>query len=73
MSNPTPSCPALAAARKSHNLTNVQIAEKLGSNEQHVNAVLTGAVSPTQAEFSKLGEVLGVKVPAQAKAAHTII
>ncbi|KAL0958981.1 hypothetical protein HGRIS_014296 [Hohenbuehelia grisea] len=63
---PNPQCSALAAAKDKKGLSYAQIANKIGQNEQHVIDVCTGKVTPTEAEFNALAQVLGIQnVPHQ--------
>ncbi|KAJ7885401.1 hypothetical protein B0H13DRAFT_2343273 [Mycena leptocephala] len=68
---PNPQCTALAAAKTKANMSYLDIASKIGTSEQHVIDICTGAQKPTPNEFNALAQVLGIQSQAPAIAAHT--
>ncbi|OCH90203.1 hypothetical protein OBBRIDRAFT_793519 [Obba rivulosa] len=68
---PNPQCAALAAAKERKGLSYSQIAQQLGSSEQHVIDVCTGKSTPTQAEFDALARVLDIKSAPPHDSAHS--
>ncbi|KAK7692005.1 hypothetical protein QCA50_005410 [Cerrena zonata] len=67
---PNPQCAALAAAKDRKGLSYTQIAQQLGSTEQHVVDICTGATIPTTAEFNSLAKVLDITSSAPHDNAH---
>ncbi|KZV71078.1 hypothetical protein PENSPDRAFT_650972 [Peniophora sp. CONT] len=67
---PSPQCAALNAAFQRKGMSYGQIASRLGTNEQHVIDVCTGAKQPTQAEFEGLARVLDITGPVPQSPAH---
>ncbi|KAF8329230.1 hypothetical protein F5887DRAFT_956745 [Amanita rubescens] len=68
---PNPQCAALAAAKAKSGLSYGQIAEKIGTNEQHVIDICTGAKKPTASEFTSLANVLNITDALPHDSAHT--
>ncbi|KAJ3487348.1 hypothetical protein NLI96_g3601 [Meripilus lineatus] len=56
-----PKCTALAAAKARAGLSYGQIATQLGEPENRIVAICTGQAVPTDQEFNKLAQVLGIK------------
>ncbi|KDQ53915.1 hypothetical protein JAAARDRAFT_38886 [Jaapia argillacea MUCL 33604] len=66
---PDPRCTALAAAQKRKGLSYSAIATQMGTTEQHVIDICTGASTPSQDEFNSLARILDVSA-APHDAAH---
>ncbi|KAH9950755.1 hypothetical protein B0H21DRAFT_721511 [Amylocystis lapponica] len=67
---PSPQCKALAAAKDKKGLSYAAIASQLGSSEQHVIDICTGASTPTTTEFNRLAQVLDITSPPPTDSAH---
>ncbi|EIN05563.1 hypothetical protein PUNSTDRAFT_54936 [Punctularia strigosozonata HHB-11173 SS5] len=67
---PDPRCTALAAAKDKKGISYTQIAEKMGTSEQHVIDICTGTQKATDAEFSSLAHILDVKSAPPHDSAH---
>ncbi|KAF8915685.1 hypothetical protein CPB85DRAFT_1292826 [Mucidula mucida] len=57
---PNPQCAALAAAKEKTGLSYSAIAEKIGDSEQRVIEICTGKARPTETEFNRLAQALGI-------------
>ncbi|TFK67206.1 hypothetical protein BDN72DRAFT_843377 [Pluteus cervinus] len=55
-----PQCSAVAAAKARSGLSYAQIAEKVGTTEQHVVDICTGTTKPTAQEYSALAKALNI-------------
>jgi len=55
-----PKCSAIATAMQKKGLSYAQLASAIGSNEQHVADICSGAVAPTDGEFKALASALGM-------------
>jgi len=58
---PNPQCAALAAAKDKAGLSYAQIAQRVGSTEQRIISICTGAAVPTETEFNAITQALGIK------------
>ncbi|KAF9002577.1 hypothetical protein BDQ17DRAFT_1425893 [Cyathus striatus] len=68
---PDPQCSAVASAKEKSGLSYSQIATKIGTSEQHVIDICTGAKKPTQPEFNALAQALGITAPLPHNASHS--
>ncbi|KAF8511436.1 hypothetical protein JB92DRAFT_3118022 [Gautieria morchelliformis] len=57
---PSGQCSALANAQAAKGMSYAQIAAQIGSTEQQVSNICTGAATPSQAEFNAIAQVLGL-------------
>ncbi|KAI0057166.1 hypothetical protein BV25DRAFT_1453674 [Artomyces pyxidatus] len=57
---PSPQCTALNAAISRKGVTYGQLAQQMGTSEQHIIDVCTGHVTATTSEFKTLASVLGI-------------
>ncbi|KAH8695413.1 hypothetical protein BGW36DRAFT_382653 [Talaromyces proteolyticus] len=58
-----PQCPAVKAAMDRSGYSFGNIAEKMGTSENHIKKICTGTEDPTAAEFSLLAGVLDITEP----------
>ncbi|KAF8624457.1 hypothetical protein AX15_005863 [Amanita polypyramis BW_CC] len=68
---PDPQCSAVAAAKSRSGLSYSAIASKIGTSEQHVIDICTGAKKPTTSEFTALARALDITAAIPQNSAHT--